>query len=450
MKTLGKFEDLYDNNQRVVLPLHELVLKQYKNAGDVPYLAHAIPAKVSDFYGDFVQGDVDKMTLEFVGNETGIETFDTITEDNDVDEKINDWATEQSISGYVALLGYLDEAGKYMIQEVDQDQYFPQSDGSVVFASYFRDYTLTNEAVVDEEAPMRLYTQHYTLVGENVTIDRKVWTTDIDGTILEDMGEAGLKLHFNVEAEETLEGIGMLPIVQIDNGRRTRFGFGKSDYNDIMPQLGEINERRTHVATQLLKNLDAKIELADNEDLKEGDGSLRHFEYVMRPDNETPETRYITNDNPLMEPTEIHITSQLRMISYFTDVPMWALNDSSAPERVESMKIKLFGAIRKTTRKRAKIKKGVKKIYAIGFKMLDVELEKDSDILLEFSDVLPDDEFIDAQTEQVKVEAGVTSRRSAMRRLEDYSEEELDAEIEQIKKEEVESGALNPNNSPLF
>ena len=450
IKTLGKFEDLYDNNQRAVLPLHDLILKQYEASGDVPYLAHAIPSKISDFYGDFVQGDVDRMTFEYTGDESGIDTFDKITEDNDVEERINDWATEQSLAGYVMLLGYKDAEGKFLIQEVDQDQYFPQSDGSVVFASYFRDYTLTNEAVVDEEAPKRMYTQEYTLVGEDVTIARKVWSTDTDGTILEDLGEEAVRLHFDVDSEETLDGIGQLPIVQIDNGRRTRWGFGKSDYNDVMPQIGEINERRTHIATQLLKNLDAKIELADNEDLKNPDGSLKNFEFVMRPDNETPETRYITNDNPLIEASEIHISSQLKMISYVSDVPMWALNDSSAPEKVESMKIKLFGAIRKTTRKRAKMKKGIKKLYAIGFKMLDVEMGKDSDIVIEFSDVLPNDDFIDAQTEQVKVEAGITSKRSSMRRLEDYSEEELDAEIEQIKKEEVESGALNPNDAPVF
>lgn len=452
MKTLGKFEDLYDNNQQSVLPLHDLVRKQYKNATDVVYLGHAVPAKISDFYGDFVAGDPDKMTFDFIGNDGEKETFEQITEDNDVVERINEWATEQSIDGYVVLLGYRGGDGRFYIQEVDQDQYFPQADGSVVFASYFRDYVNGNPAVEDEEKRLLLYTQEYKMADnfEDVLIERKVWSTDADGLAEDDLGETAVKTFFgDIPTSEVLEGIGRLPIVQIDNGRKTKWGFGKSDYADIIPQIGEINERRTHVATQLLKNLDAKLELPSNEDLVQGDGSLAHFEYIMRPDNETPQTRYIVNENPLIEATEKHISSQIQMISYITDVPMWALLESAAPERVESMRIKLFGAIRKTNRKRMKIKKGIQDIYKIGFKMLDKDIG-DGELLIEFSDVLPNDPFIDAQTEQIKVEAGITSRRSSMRRIEDYTEDELDEEMEIIKREEVEFGAVNPNNAPLF
>lgn len=449
IKTLGKFESLYDNEQRDVLPLHALVMKQYKNAADIIYLGHAIPAKVSDFYADFVHGDIDRMTFDFVGNDGEKATFEQITEDNEVAERIHDWATEQSIAGYTVLLGYKDVDGKFYIQEVEQDQYFPQDDGSVIFATYFRDTNASNPAVITEEAPLRLYTQHYRLEGEDVIIERAVWSTDIEGKNEENLGVEILTNMFGVAPEEKIEKLGRLPIVQIDNGRRTRWGFGKSDYADIIPQLAEVNERRTHIATQLLKNLDAKLELPLSEDLKNGDGSLAHFEYIMRPDNETPQTRYITNENPLIEATEIHITSQLKMISLVTDVPMWALNDSSAPEKVESMKIKLFGAIRKTNRKRAKIRKGIEEIYKIGFKMLGKEIG-DGKLLIEFSNVLPNDEFVDAQTEQVKVEAGITSKRSAMRRLENYTDEELDAEEKLIAKEAIASGVVDPNASPTI
>lgn len=452
IKTLGSFESLYDNEQQKILPLHDLVRKQYKNAEDVVYLGHAIPAKISDFYGDFVQGDPDKMVITLSGGTDELKKkFDEITEENEVIERVNDWGTEQSIAGYVVLLGYKDENGKYRIQEVGQDQYFPQADGSVVFASYFRDYVEGNDAVEEEEKPLLLYTQQYSLNGEDVLIERKVWSTDADGRAQDDLGETVLARFFGgVAASETLDGIGRLPIVQIDNGRRTKWGFGKSDYADIYPQLGEINERRTHIATQLLKNLDAKIELPEIEDLKQGDGSLAHFEYIMRPDETTPQTRYITNENPLIEATEKHITSQLQMISYVTDVPMWALLESAAPERVESMRIKLFGAIRKTKRKRAKMARGIELLYKIGFAMLDQKLPEDVNIVVEFSDVLPSDPFIEAQTEQIKVEAGISSRKSSMVRLEEYTDDEVEAELEQIKEEDIFSGALNPNNPPQF
>jgi hypothetical protein len=445
MKTLENYTKLYDNQQQEVLLLHQLIRKQYKNAEDIVYLGHAIPAKVSDFYGDFVQGDVERMTLDYLDDEGQREVFEQIVEDNEVEERINDWATEQSISGYQVLLGYVAD-NKFYIQDVDPDQYFPQGD-TVIFATYFRDTQNANPAVDEGEAKLLLYTQEYSVVNGQCQIERKVWTTDAEGKNETALGDEVLKAYFgDVKPLETIEGLDEIPVVQINNGRMTKWGFGKSDYCDIMPQLAEVNERRTHVATALLKNLDAKLELPERDDLKGDNGQLKYFEYIMRADKNEPETRYITNDNPLLEASEIHIKSQLSMISYITDVPMWALLDGSAPERVESMKIKLFSAIRKTNRKRAKMTKGIEKIVEIGFKMLGKEMA--GTVYLQYSDVLPNDEFVDAQTEEIKVRAGVSSKRSAMKRLENYSEEELDDEEKQIKKEGISSGAVDPNNAP--
>lgn len=445
IRTLEKFDLLYNNRQQEVLLLHNIIKKQYRNFEDLVYLGHAIPAKISDFYGDFVQGDVEAMTLTYVNDDANISTFEQIVEDNDIAESIHDWATDQSTFGFEVLLGYVQD-GKFYIQDVECDQYFPQSETEVVFATYFRD-TLNTQGLVDETvSSLLLYTQLYTLVGNKVTIERQVWSTDADGVAADPLGENVLTAYFGTKPTETIENMDMLPIVQIDNGKRTRWGFGKSDYADIMPQLAEINERRTHIATQLLKNLDAKIELPERADMKQPDGTLKYFEYIMRADKTEPETRYITNDNPLLEATEKHITSQLQMISYITDVPMWSLLETSQPERVESMKIKLFSALRKTDRKRMKMKRGVEKIIEIGFKMLNKEMA--GDVVLVFSDVLPNDILVDVQVEEQKVNAGLSSRRSAMRRLENYTEEELDAEMLAIRNEDVQSGAVNPNNPP--
>ncbi len=445
MKTLEKFEELYDGNQQGVLQLHEIIRKQYRNVSDIVYLGHGIPAKVSDFYGDFVQGDVDKMTLDYIDDDANVSTFEEIVKNNEIPEKINDWATQQSISGYTVLLGYV-QNNNFYIQEVDPDQHFPQSDGSTIFATYFRDTRNVNNAVEETEGDLLLYTQTYELESTGVVILRQVWSTDPDGKALNDLGEETLAFFFGVNKDEKIDGLNMLPIVQIDNGRRTRWGFGKSDYHDITPQLAEVNERRTHIATQLLKNLDAKIELPEKEELKSDDGSLQYFEYIMRSDKDEPETRYILNENPLIADTEVHITSQLQMISYVTDVPMWALLDSTAPERVESMKIKLFGATRKTTRKRAKIKKGIMKIIEIGFVMLGKEMSGTID--MEFSDVLPNDDLVDAQIEEIRVQSGTSSKRSAIKRLDSSTEEQVDKEMEEIKNETLDSGAVNPNNPP--
>lgn len=448
MKTLSKFDSLYDNEQRSVLPLHDILIKQFKSPLDVVYIGHAIPAKISDFYGDFVQGDVDRMTFDFVGAEGERTLFDQITEDNDVPEKINDWATEQSSSGFVVLLVYKDDTGTY-IQEVNQDQYFPQSDGSVIFATYFRDTRDMNPAVGEETAQLLIYTQHYRVENGGVKIERGIWTTDLDGKAETKLEDSVLEFFFGEAPEETIDGLDVLPIIQIDNGRKTKYGFGKSDYHDIVPQLAEVNEKRSHTSIALLKNLDAKLELPENDDLKNPDGSIKYFEYLMRPDKDTPEARYIYNENPLLDSVDKHVLAQLQMISYITDVPMWALLDNAMPERVDGMRMKLFGAIRKTNRKRAKMKRGIQKLYAIAYKLNGKELATE-DLSIEFSDVLPNDDLQDATVEETKVRSGLSSKRSAIKRLENYDEDELDAEMEQIKKEDIESGGVDPNAAPVL
>src|SRR5262249_42976929 len=134
VKTLRKYELLYSNDQQSVLLLHELIKKQYTKTADLIYLAHAIPSRVSEFYGDFVQGDADKLTIKAL-SDTEQETVTTIVNTNDLHEKVYDWAVNQSEYGYSVLLGRVED-DEFFIDEISTDQYFPQPDGSVIFATY--------------------------------------------------------------------------------------------------------------------------------------------------------------------------------------------------------------------------------------------------------------------------------------------------------------------------
>ena len=442
MTTLQKFSQLYENEQQQVFDLHEIIKKKYANVADILYIAHAIPAKISDFYGDFVQGDVSRLIIDTTGDtQEEKDVLTDIIEDNDLKEAIYDYAVNQSQFGFEVLLGYVKEK-KFYIQSVGKDQYFPQKDGSVIFATYVRDPE--QQDLAEKNRALLLYTQHYRVEGESVIIERKAWTTDTEGKAADEIDLA--RVGVEAEKEEKIEGLDELPIVQIDNGRKTKWGFGKSDYNDIMPNLQELNERTTHISTQFIANLDALLELAKLEGTKDEDGNWKKIDTLELPDKETPRAKYVTLDNPLIEEIFKHLDRQLHFISWVTSVPMFELLDSAQPERVEAMRIKMFNAIRRTDTKRAKLSKGVIKILKIGYKMLDKKLE--NDIYIDYSDVLPTDDLVESQIEESKVNAGLSSRRSAMKRLENYSDEEADAELEIIRNEDIQSGAVNPNNAP--
>jgi len=74
--------------------------------------------------------------------------------------------------------------------------------------------------------------------------------------------------------------------------------------------------------------------------------------------------------------------------------------------------------------------------------------EMNGKIELEFSDILPNDELVDAQVEEIRVQSGTSSKRSAIKRLDSSTDEQVDKEMEEIKNETLDSGAVDSNNPP--
>ena len=435
ISVIKKYQLLYENKQFEVLGLHELIKKQFKSLSQLIYVAHAIPAKVSEFYGDFVQGDVVDMVIESTGDEKEGKKTQEIVDWNDLKEAIYDYSVEQSSIGYVVLLARVEE-GQVVIDSIPQDQYFPQKDGSVIFASY-----IEKPDAKDPKKDVWLYIQHYKLENDKAVIERSLWEVNSAGKKGE---QVDLSAYDSAVQQREDLGIDELPIVQINNGRKKQGIFGRSDYADILPQISEINERTTQVAIQLLKNLDAKMEVPKG--VLDEEGNARQFEIIERESKETPETRYIINENPLIDDTYKHVERQVNYISWFTGVPMFELlSTSTQPERVEALRIRLFAAVRKTDTKRAQIKKGVDWILRVGLKLLGIKEPKP--IRVEFSDVLPVDVITIAQAEEIKVRNGLTSRRSSIKRLENYDEERIEEELQLIESENAVAG-INTNLPP--
>lgn len=444
ISTLNKYDKLYSLEHYGILNIHPIIKRQYKNINELVYLAHSIPARISEFYGDFVQGDVARMVISTKDEGELKKYIDTTVYENDLKEKVYDIGVEQSEFGFAVIFGYKDENGIFKIQLVGQDQYFPQPDGSVIFASYTRHPNST-----PEEKRVLLYTQEYRMEGDNVVIHREAWNTDATGVAMSVFSFDSFKVLMNTPnllQDEVIEGLGELPIRQIDNGRRTKWGFGKSDYADILPQLSEINERATHISTVLLKNLDSKLVIPASS--LDENGKPRQAETYVMASKDDVKPEYITNNNPFIEETQIHIDKQAKWISWITGVPMWEILKSSAPERVESLRIQLFAAIRKTDTKRAKIKRALNDLLRIGAKMMGLQVTED--FIIDFTDALPTDDYITAQTEELKTRSGLSSKRSAMKRLDNLTDDQIDKEFAEIESESKITGLGEPANAPTF
>ena len=137
------------------------IKKQYKNEKDIVYISHPIPSRISDFYGDFVAGDTSKMVMK-IDNDEKQKIVDSIIYENDLKEKLADFATTQSIAGMTWLYLWKDTSDVFHIDEVAPDQVFPQADGSIIVATYKRDPS-------DQESKqLLLYIQHFKLDGDDV------------------------------------------------------------------------------------------------------------------------------------------------------------------------------------------------------------------------------------------------------------------------------------------
>jgi len=54
----------------------------------------------------------------------------------------------------------------------------------------------------------------------------------------------------------------------------------------------------------------------------------------------------------------------------------------------------------------------------------------------------------EVEVESAKISNGLSSKKSAMKRLENFTDEEVEKELQRIQQEGINSGAVNPNNSP--
>ena len=448
--TLRKYQMLYANEQFAVLGIHELIKKHYKNLKDLIYLAHAIPARITEFYGDFVQGDVDALIIRAnTESQDDIKFVEDVVFENDLKESISDYAEDQSQYGYAVFLGWTDNDDNYHIDSVPADQYFPQADGSVIFATYKKD------PADEDQKKLLLHTQHYQKDESGVFVEHQAFRTNNLGVGIEEYPlESMSKLvGRTLEAKETIEGVDEIPVRQADNGRKTRWGFGKSDYHDILPQLAEINERTTHVSTVFLKNIDAKMVVPAaslSEDEKTGEVKLRQQDVYITETKEDMIPQYITNTNPLLADMREHVAGEMKMIEWVTGVPMWAITKGGGQaEKVESLRIQLFSAERKSLKKRAKIKRALLDMFRFGAQMTSQSKElQENDIIIDFGDVLPVDEMSQVESESVKITSGFSSKRSSMMRVENYSEEEADEELEQIKNEDAIAGIGEAAEAP--
>ena len=447
MNLLGNYRNLYQNDHKDILPLHDKIQKHFESKKSMIYLAHAIPSLITDNYADFVQGDAEEFRVENT-NDTSDTFVSDIVANNNLKEEVYNIASVQSQFGYSVLQTYIDNNSDVRIKRVPSNQFFPQDDGSVVIATWKK--TNANDDVPNS-AKYLVLMEHYTLENGAVRIERQIGRTDQTNKIDEllDYDRFIGRFRGDKDEQQTLE-IDEIPFVLINNLNATHGMFGESDYQKIMPQLNEINERASHASLQLLKNLDSRLVLPDIESVKDEQGQASGDvgdTLVVPEESRTPE--YLSNENVLLEELREHIMYNLKIISAVSGVPMMQVLKGNMPDRVTALRTKHFRMERKTRSKQSSIAEGIRSAMRIASKLVPNREPIDPEsITIDFGSVLPEDDTEQVKREQMKIRAGLTSKKSAIMRIENMDADQAEEELDQIRQENRVEGVTDTENPP--
>ena len=431
---LRKYKQLYEGEHYKVFGLKNFYVDG-KRKEKLLYIAVNLPATICDYYADMVVGegvffDVQDPDKQTVVNE--------IVEDNDLNVAIYESAITQSNCGFTVFRVRRNEEdpNKAVIEEVPVDQYFPQYSGTinpkleeVCLASFVH--------IIDERGKKQkcLYKQVYSFneSGE-VMFEHQLWTVNSQGEAEEPKSLALLDPSLPEGKQNT--GFTEIPVWQINNSKTSRDLFGKSDLKDPEPLFEELNNRVTQISIQLIKYLNAKM--AVPQDTLDENGEVKASEADMiEVGNGEFVPQFITNSNPQIDKGFEQIEFLIRQISAITKVPMDALglDASSGAEKVEAMKIRLFNTTRKVNRKRVYMDQPLIDMMEFALEIQEAALEEGQNIKLIWDDVLPVDDLAITNALVQQTAAGLKSKKTAVKELQEIIDEELDEELAEIQRD---------------
>ena len=232
-------------------------------------------------------------------------------------------------------------------------------------------------------------------------------------------------------------------VVHIPNMQRSDSIFGLDDYSDLTSIMQELEVRFAQIARVLDAHADPKMYGPDNTTVDEnGVVKANMGDYVPLQEGDIP-PGYITWDGRLdMSFKQIETMMQQFYILSETSPAVFGEIQSGLAESGSALKRLFMAPLAKVNRVRLGFDEGLREVIKLAASLDGQKVEP----RIAWRDGLPDDETERTQNEATAVGAGLTSKRSAMKRLYELSDEQADEEQRQI---DGEKEALNDPDAPL-
>ena len=252
--------------------------------------------------------------------------------------------------------------------------------------------------------------------------------------------------HIEGSSVEVVTGVPIPLVVHIPNFSTCDGWAGVDDITEISPLLDEINNRLTQVADILDKHSNPAMAVPSGLLDCDEDGNAQFrvaydkvFE-VMGKDDVIPQ--YITWNGQLQE-AFTELDKLIDLVLTISEIPAVVLGKSDSGTSGSSglaIKWRMNSLLAKINRKKQYYTKGLKQVFFIAQKLEEALGIADYEMtvpVLHFSDGLPKDEMEQANIMSIRTGGAKTmSQKTAIMLLNEMTEEQAEAEIEQIQAEQ--------------
>lgn len=418
-----EYQQMYDNYEQEYL---ELLRIKSQNA----YLSIALPTEVCRLYSDLAFSNPINAIVK--DNKDADNAIDDIIEANNLNTLLSEASLTQSYKGGVVFKNYVDN-GISKITFVEPDFYFP------VFSPFDKRKVISETIAypyLDENGKERLYTETYEQRNDGV-----YWC--ITQTFVYKNKKIGKELSF----EEVDTQLKESPLTYVPFTRSGSSFWGDSIYKPLIPLFDALNNRVTQIQNVLDTHADPSMWALSS--VFDDKGNLNYkggkvFEVTEDENGKRQDPLgYITWD-----------WSGEHSFKFIEDIIFKALNyvsplapslyglDQASQASGRSLLIKSWRTQCMVSRSYMYWREALKKILFVAQQLQVISGEANYTPAIPNIDLImsiPSDFLENAQAEQLKVQAGISSKKSSIARMNpQYTSEEVEKEYQEIINEQAE------------
>ncbi len=421
-----------------------------------------VRAGTNFLFGEDVKVEIDESS-ESAQPEDGKEaesplqdTIDQIIRNNKLQRKFRESSRMLQAVGHTQFKFRKGSDGKAIIEEIPFDSWFPSFTNLTVGAEPTTFYVVSYLASTGDGTQKYIYVEEHVVgkISYSLFVQQGGKCGEqVPLTTLTNLAPANAKedpANKLTMVEDT--GLKFVTVLQLDADKDVKDQLGESILKQVKPILHEINMRVTQISLQMLKHLDPLLEIPDNSLPIAPDGTVQRkkLEILITKSGDTP-SRYVTNDNPMIEESFEHLTSLIVRAAKLTDTPQGFIetDEKGGVESAESIKARFMLFLKRVANYRRIYADGIREMMVRASAIEGSALPVDAEIQTTFDYGLPRDVEVDGRVWGQAVMDGIASVETAVKMFQGVDGDLLIEEMARIKKDQAIEQALNPPQVPF-